>query len=107
MLILGQLYHWAPASDRDKIKSTGLVVTENIYTHKLRYSNYGVVCLAPTPESALQMVDSSYKELDLYSVKIAETDTVAIICSDNKKIAEVKVGSTIPSYRVSYIGSRN
>lgn len=108
-VLLGALYHWAPADRRAAILLEGLVpgrsptVTINGRCREL--------CLSPTPAGAWTLSGAldwvaEIESWDLWQVELGDRDEVHVLPSWGPHVKEIRVRNTMPPDRVWWVGQR-
>lgn len=110
-MILPALYHWAPASRRDSIRTEGLrpFSPPTVCTGGLAYD---CICLGFTPSGAWGLsggIDRDHDEVehwDLWQVRLSDHDEVHIRPLFGDVLTEIKVRSPIPPDRIWWVAER-
>lgn len=105
-LHIGVLYHWSSPENRDRIRREGLQVSEPASDGSAFRAPW--ICLGTTPSTALELlpIDPYSVDLDLWQVRLSETDQLRIRGDFSPYVREIRVCNSIPAARVWWVGAR-
>jgi len=107
-MLLGPLYHWAPASRAEAIALEGLQpgMPATVASEPLPH-----ICLGVDPAGAWAISGAvgwhGVTEWDLWLVRLADADSVTVRPEFGPRIQEVTVAGPIPPERVWRVGRRD